>query len=101
MKLTSILRTLGLAALSSGVLVAGSFSASAACKPHKHTAQGSSSGVQYLASVSAKQAWKSKVSAHDGAAWDTWWKATDKRVACAKSGPGATWVCTARARPCN
>jgi hypothetical protein len=101
MNLTTALRTVRLTALTgAAVLALGAAEASAACKAHKHTAQGASSAIQYLASVSAKNAWKATVKAHDGAAYDSWYKASDKRVACTKSGPGKTWVCMARARPC-
>ncbi len=101
--MSSVARKLSAAILASGALiVAGTTGASAAsCKGHKDTATGSASIIQYLASVSAKNAWKSRVVAHDGTAYDTWGKASDKSVSCKKGGPNKTWTCTARARPCK
>lgn len=102
MKLSTAFHAARLTALTGAAVVAlGAAEASAACKSHKHSASGGSSAIQYLASVSAKNAWKATVKAHDGGAYDSWYKAADKRVACTKSGPGSTWVCVARARPCN
>jgi hypothetical protein len=75
--------------------------ASAACKSHSHSGAGSANGVQFFASTSAKYAWKSAVAGHDGTGWDTWGKAANKSVNCKKTGPGATWVCVAKAKPCN
>jgi hypothetical protein len=99
--MSSIVRAAAAALIGCGLATFGAADASAACKAHSHTAKGSASGIQSLASISAKYAWKSVVLAHDGSAYDTWYKAANKRVTCRKEGPGKTWVCVARARPCN
>ena len=98
----SFVRMAAAAVLSSGMMmVAGASAASAACKTHSHSAAGSPNVIQFLASVSSKNAWKSAASAHDGAAFSTWGKATNKSVTCKKAAPGNQWTCTAKAKPCN
>lgn len=101
--MSSIARTLSAALLAGGALIAAGTTAANAgtCKGHSHPTAGSSSAIQYLASVSAKYAWKSAVASHDGGAYDTWGKAKNKSVTCKKSGPNQTWICTARGQPCN
>lgn len=83
------------------VCAVGATGAAAECKYHAHSATGSAAAIQFLASTNAKYAWKSVVASHDGGSYDTWGKAANKSVNCKKSGPGATWVCTARGRPCK
>ncbi|MGQ0671955.1 MAG: hypothetical protein ACT4N2_03625 [Hyphomicrobium sp.] len=101
MKLRSNLPAVATGLVTSILLATAATSASAACKGHSHTASGSASGIQYLASVSAKNAWKSTVGGHDGGAYDSWYKASNKSVTCKKGGPGALWTCTAKAKPCS
>ena len=98
---SKLLRSVALAVLAGGLAFAPGAAAAGTCKGHYHTMQGSSSAFQYLASVSAKNAWKGVVSGHDGGGFATWGKAKNKRVVCTKSGPGATWLCSARAQPCD
>ena len=83
------------------MLMAGAPSASAACKGHSHSAAGNPNVLQFLASASSKNAWKSVASGHDGGAYSTWGKAANKSVNCKKSGPGNKWACTAKGKPCS
>lgn len=101
--MSSIARVLSTVLLAGGAMIAAGSTAATAgsCKGHPHSASGSSGALQYLASVSAKYAWKSSVAAHDGPAFDTWGSAKNKSVTCKKPGPNKGWVCVAKGRPCN
>lgn len=100
--MSTIARVLSASVIAGGAMIfAGSTQASAACKTHSHSSTGSASGIQYLASVSAKYAWKSAVASHDGVSYSIWSLAKNKSVSCKKSGANTTWVCTAKGQPCN
>lgn len=67
------------------------------------TAAGNLSTIQYLASVSSKNAWKAAVAADKkyGAGYATFGNAKDKGVNCKKEKAGAPWKCTATGKPCT
>jgi hypothetical protein len=99
-----LLQSLPRAAAVAVLLVAGavpmSATASAQCRSSV-AAPGSANSIQYLASVSSKYAWKSKVSDRYGSKFATWSNAKGKNVDCSKSGPNKKWVCIATGRPCD
>jgi hypothetical protein len=80
--------------------VSGATPARADCKGHFHSATGTSK-IETFAGIAARRAWRARVREHDGSGYTWWSKAEDKTEKCEKSGPGGTWVCTSRARPCK
>ncbi|HKZ95997.1 MAG TPA: hypothetical protein VJ045_03350 [Hyphomicrobiaceae bacterium] len=101
MKASSFVRAARCAAIAGALtMIWGTAPASAACKGHFH--KGSATATfRAVAGLKARNEWRGKVRAHDGSGWTYWSKAVAKTENCDKSGPGDTWYCSARARPCK